>query len=346
MKKRYTIIFIFVLTVLIKYYFQYHPEICQTYFCNFLYPHTAKLQQLIFGLIDFSAGDILYILLIFSALHLIFNLKYTLKKRLTTLFLSCLAFLSAFYLLWGMNYYKPPLQNKLNVPKTFSLEDLTNATNFFLEQSCKFRKLMEKDLPENHTITINQLNQWSETAFKTLYQKNITGFKYQKSIKESLFSGILSYMGYSGYLNPFTGEAQINCKIPDYQKPITAFHEVAHQMGFAFESEANFIGFLACESSDNPFVRYSGSVFALRHCLYEVRKHNPELYKTLLKKIDKAILDDFQKTSHFWESHQNPFAPVLEKTYDTYLKAHQQSAGVQSYHQVAQFLIMYYLNQT
>ena len=51
-------------------------------------------------------------------------------------------------------------------------------------------------------------------------------------------------MGFSGYLNPFTNEAQVDILIPKYQLPTTASHEVAHQLGYAAENEANFIGIL------------------------------------------------------------------------------------------------------
>jgi hypothetical protein len=43
----------------------------------------------------------------------------------------------------------------------------------------------------------------------------------------------------------FTNEAQVNYIGPMYSFPMTTNHEMAHQMGFASETECNFIGFLA-----------------------------------------------------------------------------------------------------
>ena len=46
---------------------------------------------------------------------------------------------------------------------------------------------------------------------KTLRQNSIQNFDYEyPSIKKSLFSNALTFMGFSGYINPFTGEANIN----------------------------------------------------------------------------------------------------------------------------------------
>jgi capsule polysaccharide export protein KpsC/LpsZ len=42
-----------------------------------------------------------------------------------------------------------------------------------------------------------------------------------RSVKKSLLSLPLTYMGFAGYLNPFTNEAQVNDKIPMYNFPTT-----------------------------------------------------------------------------------------------------------------------------
>ncbi len=54
-------------------------------------------------------------------------------------------------------------------------------------------------------------------------------------------------MGFAGYLNPITNEAQVNALIPKNNYPATICHEIAHQVGIASESEANFVGYLAIQ---------------------------------------------------------------------------------------------------
>jgi len=41
-------------------------------------------------------------------------------------------------------------------------------------------------------------------------------------------------------------------------------HELAHQVGIASESEANFMGYLATTNSDNVYFNYSGYLMAVR----------------------------------------------------------------------------------
>ena len=40
----------------------------------------------------------------------------------------------------------------------------------------------------------------------------------------------------------YSGEAQVNDRIPKTGYPTTTCHEMAHQIGFAAENEANFVG--------------------------------------------------------------------------------------------------------
>src|SRR5665811_1952947 len=77
------------------------------------------------------------------------------------------------------------------------------------------------------------------------------------SVKFSFYGYLADYMGFSGYYNPFTCEAQVNTTIPSFVQPFTTCHEIGHQLGYAKEEEANFCGFLATKSSTDPAFRYS-----------------------------------------------------------------------------------------
>ena len=53
-----------------------------------------------------------------------------------------------------------------------------------------------------------------------------------------MFGIIGNYVGFQGYYNPFTTEAQYNAELPNTYIPFTLSHESAHQLGFAREQEA------------------------------------------------------------------------------------------------------------
>ena len=80
---------------------------------------------------------------------------------------------------------------------------------------------------------------------------------FYPSVKFSFYGYLANYLGFSGYYNPFTGEAQVNTTVPRFVQPFTTCHEIGHQLGYAKEKEANFCGFLATKSSPDPAFRYS-----------------------------------------------------------------------------------------
>ena len=86
---------------------------------------------------------------------------------------------------------------------------------------------------------------------------------HPSALKKSLLSLPLSYMGYSGYLNPFTLESQVNAKMPIQSLITTSLHETAHQMGYASEKEANFIAYLSAIKSKDPYIQYAGTFLHL-----------------------------------------------------------------------------------
>ena len=152
-------------------------------------------------------------------------------------------------------------------------------------------------------------------------------------------------MGFSGYLNPLTNEAQVDGLIPVFKFPTTASHEVAHQLGYAAENEANFIGCLAATNNEDIYFKYSGYTFGLRHCLHEIYRRDPDHTK-LLQTINPGILKNYQEVREFWDSHKNPIEPLFQNTYSYFLKANNQQRGMKSYSYVVALLVNYFQDKT
>ena len=76
-------------------------------------------------------------------------------------------------------------------------------------------------------------------------------------------NGDILYM--QGYYFPFSMEANYNDVMYLMNKPATLCHELAHLKGYIYEDEANFIGFLACISSEDLVFQYSGYLSVLNY---------------------------------------------------------------------------------
>jgi hypothetical protein len=122
---------------------------------------------------------------------------------------------------------------------------------------------------------------------------------------------------------------------------VTSAHEMAHQLGIASESEANFIAFYNCIKHSDPFIQYSGYTFALRYCYSELFKLNPEKAKEKIKTLKPGVLNNLFEISQFWMYYKNPLEPIIKKGYDSYLKANGQSRGLKSYNDMVGLVVAY-----
>lgn len=188
---------------------------------------------------------------------------------------------------------------------------------------------------------------------KQAFQMNLNGyenlanqypyFKYEiLSVKKSLFSLPLTYMGFGGYLNPFTNEAQVNDLLPMYNFPVTTCHEMAHQMGYASESECNFIGVLAAVKNQNLYYQYSGYSFALRYCLGIWKAKNEAIFKQLKKTVHVGILKNYQESQDFWKQYETPIETGFGIFYDNFLKINHQKDGMEGYSKFVNLIVNYY----
>ena len=134
--------------------------------------------------------------------------------------------------------------------------------------------------------------------------------------------------------------------------PSTICHELAHLKGFIFEDDANFIGFLACITSDDPFFRYSGYMGVLS---YEEREflnsigHNASLYAEHPGIADQVYGDDLFLTAEAWEEVEEKAVvdtEVVKKASNQFteatLKINGVEDGMKSYGRVVQLLLEYY----
>jgi hypothetical protein len=246
---------------------------------------------------------------------------------------------------WGLNYLRQPLTSVLHISNaTYSTDELIEFTKNLIAKT----NTTQYKITKNDTIVVanpstkKQLRTMAFYAYKNLESYNPT-FKYSHfSVKSSLFSVPLTYMGFAGYLNPFTNEAQVNYLIPINSYPATVCHEMAHQIGIASESGANFVGYLAAIKSENLYFNYAGYLMALKYCLYEIYTKNPAAYKLLKASINKGIIKDINQSQKFWKSYKNWSEKYFRSFYNSYLKANKQKDGIKGYNKMVFLLINYY----
>jgi hypothetical protein len=146
----------------------------------------------------------------------------------------------------------------------------------------------------------------------------------------------------TGVYTYFTGEANVNVHFPDYSTPFTTAHEFAHQRGYSRENEANFIAFMVCIRSGDPYVEYSGYISMLEYISSALNKTDKEAYKSLYSTLDERIKGEFAAYSEFYYANENVFLGNLSNFInDKYLKS-QGTEGIVSYGLVVKLCVAYY----
>jgi len=160
------------------------------------------------------------------------------------------------------------------------------------------------------------------------------------NFKPSLYSGFMNYTGVLGYYNPFSTEAQYNSHLPHTYLPFTLSHESAHQLGFAREQEANFVGYLVGISSENPELRYSTEYFALKSLLRTLITEDEDFVKTMIEQYSEGMKRDYQAEKDFVDEYQGPMNTFFAFTNDLFLKTNQQEGAV-TYSYFVDLLVRY-----
>ncbi|MEO6347000.1 MAG: DUF3810 domain-containing protein [Aquaticitalea sp.] len=338
---------LFVQIVLLRILARY-PDFVERFYSHGVYQLIAKLMHYSFGWIPFSMGDIFYTIAVIYMLRWLFVHRKRILKDTKYWILDVLSAVSigyfAFHVLWAFNYYRLPLHQSLNIENEYSTEQLIKTTTLLIEKSNTIHR--EITLNDSAKVimpfTKRELIAMVPQGYDEL-SKEFPHLKYHpSSLKRSIYSVPLTYMGFSGYLNPFTNEAQIDGLIPAYRYPTTCSHEMAHQLGYAAENEANFIGAMAAMHHKNIYFQYSGYTFALAHCLSDLYLRDPSKHAELLKIIDIGILKNYDETRQFWQSYQNPSQVFFKNSYSGFLKANNQAGGIDSYSYVVALLVNYF----
>ena len=308
--------------ILLVNFIKNNPSIIDDYYPDYLYSNILKINSSIYSSINIPAGEILYLILIITLIYLVYKVfSFKLNDSVNLLaFISIVYFV--FYSFWGLNYFKTSIFYELNIKNDYEFEELNNTLNFIITKINEEVPLLED---------FNELDFFEITNMTDL------------NVKKSLAPTYLLFQTVSGHFIPFTSESVINFDIPKTDLPVVIFHEYAHQIGYADEAEASFIGFMKAVESNNANVRYSGYFNALLNLLNEINKNHKEELENYTSKLNERVISDINYNIEFWSKYSNNYFDKVQKyIYDLYLKSNNQEVGIMTYNKVSHFIIDYY----
>ena len=153
--------------------------------------------------------------------------------------------------------------------------------------------------------------------------------------RASIVNPLLDAGGFDGYMNPFGYEVILDKNVLPFERPFLLAHEWAHLAGFADESEANFIGILACLRSDLPVIRYSGWL----GLSFYLPMRGPKEAEALPELLPQVVSDINAIRARERKSSRPAVAHMQAKIYNNFLKANRVQAGMGSYSLVTRLML-------
>jgi hypothetical protein len=261
-------------------------------------------------------------------------------KLTNTLIFLCSIYI-IFNIFWGINYNRKGVawQLGLNI-KPYNIEELKDMNALLVKKINASKLVLLKDnlqYPDN-----KQLFKMVDDAYKQLAVKYPYLQYRPMSLKASLWGWVGNYTGFTGYYNPFTGESQVNTTVPKFSQPFTACHEVAHQIGYAKEMEANFVGYLAASTSKDTLFHYSVYLDLFSYANRNLYFIDSAIARSYTKQLLPPVITDIKELIAFNRNHQSPVEPIIRWLYGKYLESNKQPQGIYSYDEVTGFIIAFY----
>lgn len=243
---------------------------------------------------------------------------------------------------WGMNYQRQPFARSVGFDTSQpSVEELGRLCEELGRSASELRKQLVEDA---HGVMqpLGSLRQALERA--PLGVDRAAG-DYDllrdgsASRPKAVTFPILSWLKLGGVFSAYTSETNVNMGPPPASVLSSTCHEMAHQLGWAREEEASFVGHVVCRNHPDADFRYATTQAALGSALTALSRTDAEAARAVYDALDPGIQRDWKAMNDFWSHYDTGLAVVANKVNDLYLKSQRQKAGVRSYGLMIRLLI-------
>ncbi|MBI5916417.1 MAG: DUF3810 domain-containing protein [Bacteroidetes bacterium] len=292
----------------------------------------------------FASAYVLFFLLAGWAawrLRSFFKSDLTWRKRLGRAALSLLAFAGGvvffFQLLWGFNYGRVLLEEKLGIsPRPLTVSELRDELLAVTTEVLQHRA----GLPEapDSTVAMQHISPNPEARMRAALGKVLRAHGYAMPGKVRARTlrpkGVLLHISTAGVYIPFVGEGNVDAGLHHLQLPFVLAHELSHACGFGDEGTCNFLAYLACTESDEPYLQYIGHLYYWRYVASEYRSFDPEGYEKFKEVLPYGIRADVRAINREMDKYPDILPELRDAAYNTYLHSQGIEEGMKNYDRV------------
>ncbi len=244
-----------------------------------------------------------------------------------------------FVVLWGLQHARPGLEDRLEIEAVgeVDVEELAplataavrSANELYLEIHGTRDAGVPTAAPPRAEIHGKLDRAWEEVVARYRLPPRTT--LSHGSPKAFLLTPVVRRFGVAGMYFPFTGEALLLSDLPGVLMPKEMAHEMAHQRGFASESDANVLAFLVAREAHDPRIRYAGYIFLQRQLLGAVAHLDLERAQTIAAGRHPGVTRDLEDRNRYWEAARGWTRQVGVGLNHAMLRAHGVPDGIASY---------------
>jgi amino acid transporter len=327
------------------------------WYATVIYPLLSLCVNTVTSLVPFSVAEVLLVLLVAAvAAYIVFYLLKFIKdakNRAANIFkfiINPICAVAVLYFLFtiscGVNYSRYPFAQTCGLTvQPSSKAELVALCDTLVNEVNTLRKEVKTD--GNAVMKLNDKNIYDTAKqAQATYNKINTDYPLLRAgygePKPVFGSRLMSYCNITGIFVPFTFEANVNADVPNFSIPFTMCHELSHLRGYMREDEANFIGYLVCEKSDDADFRYSGKMLAFINASNALYAADSSAANAVYSKLGDNVRRDLANNSDYWKKYEGPVADAAGTVNDQYLKANRQEDGVKSYGRMVDLLLAEY----
>jgi hypothetical protein len=239
-----------------------------------------------------------------------------------------------FYVLWGFNYNRVGLETQLHLEvRPLDLAavkaEAEEAARAIAEARASVPGATKSALGGDalpHDLEAKVRNSLSEVLAEAGFP--VTG---RPRVRPLWPGGLLMRFSSTGFYFPYCGEGYIADNLTAAEKPFVTAHEMVHAYGITDEGAANLLSFLACSSSDDPFIRYSGLLSFWNYVFAELARLSREDAKGLAARLPEGARADIRAAFENWDRYRGPLRAAAQTVYGRYLKSQGIAEGLKSY---------------
>ena len=337
------------------------PWLVESVFGRTISPVLVRSLSAVTGVVGFSVLEwllIFYFALWWYSFWRLFmdvrHKKRSVKNALSDVGLRSLrdigVIVTVFYVVWGFNYARPPLRERLQwpdwqSPETEELDRLATLSVGWANEA--YHELHGTDdtglptgFPEDPAVIDAALEEGFKKAVDRFGLQPSMAWTYPR-VKYPMTGHLMARFSTAGFFFPWTGETNVLGDMPAMSRPMSMAHEKAHQRGTGPELEATFLGFIAAIEAPHPLPRYSAAVYAMRSLVGTLYRVDPERAMELVGMRVNGISRDLEDLGRYWNQFSGPANAIGRAVNDRYLRMNRVHGGVASYSMAVQLLITF-----